>query len=60
MNDTDLETVAAAYAAWNDHDEDGWVERFFAPDCEWHDAPELPDSGLHRGRDDVTQMLHGL
>ena len=60
MNETDLETVTAAYSAWNDHDARSWVDRFFAPDCEWHDAPELPDSGIHRGTEEIQAMLRAL
>ena len=51
----------ALYDAWNAAMPiDELVERFFSEDVEWHEQPELPGSGLHRGRQEVAAMLKAL
>jgi ketosteroid isomerase-like protein len=60
MEPSDVERVGEIYRAWNQTTADEWVERHFAPDGEWHDAPELPDSGLHRGVVEIQAMFRGI
>ena len=60
MPQSDADRVRDIYGAWNQVTSDEWVERYFTPDCEWHDAPELPDSGVHHGAEAIRQMLRAL
>jgi ketosteroid isomerase-like protein len=34
------------------------AQRLHHPQIEWHDAPELPDAGVHRGREAVRQWVY--
>ena len=54
---TDRDEIRAFATAWNEHGAAA-IERFLAEDVEWHDAPEVPDGGVHRGRAEVIKLLH--
>ena len=56
MRDEDLEGLRASYEALNRGDIEGTVEAL-APNAEWHESSELPDSGVFRGRDAVRSFL---
>ncbi len=34
------------------------AQRLHHPQIEWHDVPELPDAGVHRGREAVRQRVY--
>jgi len=49
------EQIRAAYAAFNERAE---VEgRLFHPDVEWHNDPEWPGGGVHRGAEAIRRDL---
>ena len=48
MSQENVEIVREANTAFNRRDLDHWIE-FFDPEIEYHDAPGLPDGGVHRG-----------
>jgi len=56
VRDEDLEGLRASYEALNRGDIEGTVEAL-APNAEWHESSELPDSGVFRGRDAVRSFL---
>jgi ketosteroid isomerase-like protein len=60
MSDADTTLAREIYEAWNGTTSDQWVKDYFAPDAEWHDPPELPDSGVHRGVDEIQQWLRSF
>src|SRR3954453_11246380 len=51
------ELAEAMYAAWNESGSEGLME-FLAEDCEWHDAPDLPDARVVRGKKAIGELLH--
>ncbi len=51
------ERLRASYEALNRGDIDGTVAAL-APDAEWHESGELPDSDVFRGREAVRTFLH--
>jgi ketosteroid isomerase-like protein len=51
------ELAEAMYEAWNERGAEG-LEEFLSDDCEWHDAPDLPDARVVRGREAIRELLH--
>ncbi len=51
------ELAEAMYAAWNESGSEG-LKDFLTDDCEWHDAPDLPDARVVRGREAIAELLH--
>ena len=52
-----VERVLALYAAYNERGIDELYRNWWAEDIEWHDAAELPDASLYRGRDAAYRVL---
>jgi ketosteroid isomerase-like protein len=55
-----VELARRSFAAWNEGGVEasraaGWTE-----DAEWHDPPDFPDAGVHRGADAVAARLGEL
>jgi hypothetical protein len=48
MSQENVAIVREANTAFNRRDLDHWID-FFDPEIEYHDAPGLPDGGVHRG-----------
>jgi ketosteroid isomerase-like protein len=59
MSQENVEVVREYYAAWNQAGVRG-VLPFWTPDFEWHDAPEMPDSSVYRGADEVLAHFSEL
>ncbi len=54
----DLAILREAYLAWNDLGVGGdGVARFFHPDVEWINPPEMPGGGTRIGKDAVLAFL---
>jgi ketosteroid isomerase-like protein len=51
------ELAEAMYEAWNTRGAEGLME-FLTEDCEWHDAPDLPDARIVYGRAAIAELLH--
>jgi ketosteroid isomerase-like protein len=49
MSQKNVEIVRGAIEVFN-RDGPESVTAFFDPEIEWHDLPEQPDAGVHRGR----------
>jgi ketosteroid isomerase-like protein len=56
MGDSDIELVRHAYEVWNASGL-GALEPWLADAVELHDAPEMPDAGVSRGRESVRARL---
>jgi ketosteroid isomerase-like protein len=52
-----VELVRAAYEGWNAEGL-GALAPSLTDDCELHDAPEMPDASVSRGREAVLARLH--
>ena len=50
----DIEFIRQAWREWN---EQGVNSELLHPQIEWTDAPEVPDSGVFRGREDTVAHL---
>jgi ketosteroid isomerase-like protein len=59
MSQESLEIVQDYYAAWNRAGLPGAL-RFWTEDFEWHDAPEMPDTGVFRGKEAVLAHFADL
>ena len=59
MSQDNLNVVRQVVDAFNRHD---WVEwaSHYDPDAEWHDPPEAPGSGVHRGRGEIRRYFDEL
>jgi ketosteroid isomerase-like protein len=53
----DTEEFRRDYEALSRRDWDR-AQRLHHPQIEWHDAPELPGAGVHRGREAVRQGVY--
>ena len=55
MSEANVEVVKRGLAAFN---RQAWEESMenIDPDVEWHDTPDLPGGGVHRGRDEVLRQ----
>jgi ketosteroid isomerase-like protein len=55
MSQENVEKIRAAYEQFNrTHEPD---RNLLHPAIEWHTAPDLPDSGTHRGHDGVARLF---
>jgi ketosteroid isomerase-like protein len=52
-----VERMRRAYALWNSGGVEALVEHFFAPDVVFYDVPEVPDTGVFRGVEEVAARL---
>lgn len=57
MARSDVEALRAAYEALNGGDCQAAVD-VLAPEAEWHESSELPDTGTYRGRDAIEAFLN--
>jgi ketosteroid isomerase-like protein len=55
---TDRDLLRAAFEAWNEHGVAA-MEPFLTRDVQWHDAPELPGGGVHRGLAETIKWARG-
>lgn len=51
-----VEALRRLYEAFNARGVDGAYDHW-DPDIEWHDVAELPDAGVHHGRDAAAKAL---
>jgi uncharacterized protein len=56
---TGVERVRASYEALNRGDVHTALDAL-APDAEWHESEELPDTGAYRGREAIGEFLDGF
>jgi len=59
MNEDSVRLVRLAYEAWNEHGPAA-IEPLLAEDVELHDAPQLPDAEVWRGRRSVLERLQAV
>lgn len=59
MSTENIAVIRRVFDAFNDRDWQAW-ESLHHPDAEWVDPPELPDSGVHRGRDKIRRFFDEL
>lgn len=66
MAEDNLEIARRGFEAFNRRDWDG-VAELFDPEVEWHDPPDMPGGGVHRGReamlrrwDELADLLPGF
>jgi ketosteroid isomerase-like protein len=59
VSQADVDTVLAAFAAFNRGDYDSWIAAFDG-DAEVHDLAETPDTAVFRGHDGVRAWLAKL
>ena len=45
------------YAVWNESGPEGLARGAWHPSIVWHDPPDAPDTGVHRGIDTVVEHL---
>ena len=55
MEGPDDDQIRAGYAAFNERG--GFLAEMFHPDVEWHNDPEWPGGGVHRGAEAVRRDL---
>jgi ketosteroid isomerase-like protein len=53
MSQKNVEIVRRYYSAWNEGGIDA-ARAFWSEEIEWHDAPDMPDSGIYRGAESVA------
>jgi ketosteroid isomerase-like protein len=59
MGDDNVALVRATYEAWNEYGPAA-IEPVLSPDAELHDAMELPDAQIWRGKDEVIARLEAV
>jgi ketosteroid isomerase-like protein len=59
VSDDNLELVRHAYEVWN-RDGPAAIEALLAPDVELHDAPQVPDADVWRGRAAAIARLRSV
>jgi ketosteroid isomerase-like protein len=59
MPQENVEIVRRYYSAWNAGGIDA-ARAFWSDEIEWHDAPEMPDSGVYRGAESVAAHFRDL
>ena len=55
MSQENVELIRGVYEEFDDTRRA--VLRVLDPEVEWHTAPDLPDSGVHRGHDGVASLI---
>jgi uncharacterized protein len=59
MSNDNVDRVRRGIEAFNRGDFDAALE-LADPQIEWHDAPDMPDAGTHRGRDAVKKRWQAM
>src|SRR5215217_9632001 len=59
MSQENVDIVRRYYSAWNAGGIDA-ARAFWSDEIEWHDAPDLPDSGVYRGAESVAAHFRDL
>jgi ketosteroid isomerase-like protein len=59
MSQENVEVVRRVVEAFNRQDWVAW-NALYHPDAEWFDPPEVPGSGVHRGRRSIRQYFDEL
>jgi len=59
MSDDTVGVVRRAYEAWNEHGPEA-IASMLSEDVELHDAPQLPDAEVWRGRGPVVERLRAV
>ena len=59
MSQENVEVVRQVVDAFNGQDWGAW-ESHWHPDAEWHDPPEVPGSGVHRGVESIRRYFDEL
>jgi len=59
MSQENVDVVRRVVDAFNRHDWVAW-ESLYHSDAEWHDPPEVPGSGVHRGRQEIRRYFDEL
>ena len=59
MSQEKVELVRRYYSAWNEGGIDA-ARAFWSDEIEWHDAPDMPDSGVYRGAESVAAHFRDL
>jgi ketosteroid isomerase-like protein len=59
MSQENVEIVRRYYSAWNEGGTDA-ARAFWSEEIEWHDALDMPDSGVYRGAESVAAHFRDL
>jgi len=59
MSQENVDVVRRVVEAFNRQDWAAW-DSLYHPDAEWFDPPEVPGSGVHRGRRSIRQYFDEL
>jgi ketosteroid isomerase-like protein len=59
MSEANVDIVRRYYQVWNDGGIDA-ARAFWSDEIEWHDAPEMPDSGVYQGAESVAAHFRDL
>jgi ketosteroid isomerase-like protein len=60
MSQEDADTVRRAYEAWNESGPEAVIDRFYAEDAVYREAPGWPDAGVFSGRDAALERMQSL
>jgi ketosteroid isomerase-like protein len=60
MSQEDADTVRRAYEAWNESGPEAVIDRFYAEDAVYREAPGWPGAGVFRGRDAALERMQSL
>lgn len=60
MAGDDAERIRRAYETWNEEGPEAVMERFWAEDAVYREAPGWPDAGVFEGREAALGRMRGL